>query len=83
MCYMVGQASPPRKTGLRSDATRCLALTIDETVARATLDNALQLQGHATECTIHRVPRVARILDIFKGVAEIQAQVIARRLIIE
>ena len=49
-------------------------------------DNALQIHGgngFALEYPISRVLCDARILNIFEGAAEIQAQVIARRLLEE
>ncbi len=53
-------------------------------VAWAAADNALQIHGgngFALEYAISRVLCDARILNIFEGAAEIQAQVIARRLL--
>lgn len=53
-------------------------------VAWSAADNALQIHGgngYATEYAISRVLCDARILNIFEGAAEIQAQVIARRLL--
>jgi (2S)-methylsuccinyl-CoA dehydrogenase len=53
-------------------------------VAWASADNALQLHGGngcAEEYAISRVLCDARILNIFEGAAEIQAQVITRGLI--
>jgi (2S)-methylsuccinyl-CoA dehydrogenase len=47
-------------------------------------DNALQIHGgngFASEYPISRMLCDARILNIFEGAAEIQAQVIARRLL--
>ncbi|MEO0924111.1 MAG: acyl-CoA dehydrogenase family protein, partial [Pseudomonadota bacterium] len=47
-------------------------------------DNGLQVHGgngFALEYAISRVLCDARILNIFEGAAEIQAQVIARRLL--
>ena len=55
-------------------------------VAWAAADNALQIHGgngFALEYPISRVLCDARILNIFEGAAEIQAQVIARRLLEE
>ncbi len=52
-------------------------------VAWACADNALQIHGgngFALEYKISRILCDARILNIFEGAAEIQAQVIARRL---
>ncbi len=53
-------------------------------VAWANADNALQIHGgngFALEYKISRILCDARILNIFEGAAEIQAQVIARRLL--
>ncbi len=53
-------------------------------VAWACADNALQIHGgngFAMEYPVSRVLCDARILNIFEGAAEIQAQVIARRLL--
>ena len=53
-------------------------------VAWAAADNALQIHGgngFALEYPVSRVLCDARILSIFEGAAEIQAQVIARRLL--
>ena len=53
-------------------------------VAWAAADNALQIHGgngFALEYKISRILCDARILNIFEGAAEIQAQVIARRLL--
>ena len=53
-------------------------------IAWSNADNALQIHGgngFALEYQISRVLCDARILNIFEGAAEIQAQVIARRLL--
>ena len=53
-------------------------------VAFSNADCALQIHGgngYAVEFPISRVLCDARILSIFEGAAEIQAQVIARRLL--
>ncbi len=53
-------------------------------VAWSAADNALQIHGgngYAEEYPISRIFCDARILNIFEGAAEIQAQVIARRLL--
>ena len=52
-------------------------------IAWAAADNALQVHGgngFAIEYPISRVLCDARILNIFEGAAEIQADIIARRL---
>ncbi len=53
-------------------------------VAWAAADNALQIHGgngFALEYPVSRLLCDARVLSIFEGAAEIQAQVIARRLL--
>ncbi len=68
----------------RCDLEAGLAKLLAAQVAWATADNALQIHGgngYATEYPISRVLCDARILNIFEGAAEIQAQVIARRLL--
>ena len=53
-------------------------------IAWANADNALQIHGgngFALEYEVSRILCDARILSIFEGAAEIQAQVIARRLL--
>jgi (2S)-methylsuccinyl-CoA dehydrogenase len=53
-------------------------------IAWSNADNALQIHGgngYAQEFKISRVLCDARILNIFEGAAEIQAQVIARGLL--
>ena len=53
-------------------------------VAWANADNAVQIHGgngFALEFAVSRILCDARILNIFEGAAEIQAQVIARRLL--
>jgi (2S)-methylsuccinyl-CoA dehydrogenase len=68
----------------RCDLEAGLAKLLAAQVAWATADNALQIHGgngYAVEYPISRVLCDARILNIFEGAAEIQAQVIARRLL--
>jgi (2S)-methylsuccinyl-CoA dehydrogenase len=53
-------------------------------VAWSAADNALQVHGgngYALEYPVSRLLCDARILNVFEGAAEIQAQIIARRLI--
>ena len=60
-----------------------MAKLLGARVAWAAADNALQIHGgngFALEYRISRILCDARILNIFEGAAEIQAQVIARRL---
>ncbi len=52
--------------------------------AWAAADNAVQIHGgngFAQEYPVSRVLCDARILNIFEGAAEIQAQIIARRIL--
>ena len=68
----------------RCDVEAGMAKLLGARVAWAAADNALQIHGgngFALEYAISRVLCDARILNIFEGAAEIQAQVIARRLI--
>ena len=68
----------------RCDLEAGQAKLLGARVAWAAADNALQIHGgngFALEYKVSRVLCDARILNIFEGAAEIQAQVIARRLL--
>ncbi len=68
----------------RCDLEAGMAKLLGARVAWACADNALQIHGgngFALEYAVSRVLCDARILNIFEGAAEIQAQVIARRLL--
>ena len=68
----------------RCDLEAGMAKLLAARVAWAAADNAVQVHGgngFALEYDISRVLCDARILSIFEGAAEIQAQVIARRLL--
>jgi (2S)-methylsuccinyl-CoA dehydrogenase len=70
--------------GHRCDLEAGMAKLLGARVAWAAADNALQIHGgngFALEYQISRILCDARILNIFEGAAEIQAQVIARRLL--
>ncbi|WP_368184987.1 acyl-CoA dehydrogenase family protein [Aestuariibius sp. HNIBRBA575] len=70
--------------GHRCDLEAGMAKLLGARVAWAAADNALQIHGgngFATEYKVSRILCDARILNIFEGAAEIQAQVIARRLL--
>ena len=70
--------------GKRCDLEAGMAKLLGARVAWAAADNGLQIHGgngFAMEYAISRVLCDARILNIFEGAAEIQAQVIARRLL--
>ena len=79
--YFAGRA---KDEGRRCDVEAGMAKLLGARVAWAAADNALQIHGgngFALEYPISRVLCDARILNIFEGAAEIQAQVIARRLL--
>lgn len=68
----------------RCDLEAGMAKLLGARVAWAAADNAVQIHGgngFALEYRISRILCDARILNIFEGAAEIQAQVIARRLL--
>jgi (2S)-methylsuccinyl-CoA dehydrogenase len=68
----------------RCDLEAGMAKLLGARVAWACADNGLQIHGgngFALEYAISRILCDARILNIFEGAAEIQAQVIARRLL--
>lgn len=70
--------------GKRCDLEAGMAKLLAARVAWAAADNALQIHGgngFALEYPISRVLQDARILNIFEGAGEVQAMVIARRLI--
>ncbi|MFD1157782.1 acyl-CoA dehydrogenase family protein [Roseovarius aestuarii] len=70
--------------GHRCDLEAGMAKLLGARVAWAAADNGLQIHGgngFAMEYKISRILCDARILNIFEGAAEIQAQVIARRLL--
>ncbi len=73
-----------KDAGRRCDLEAGMAKLLGARVAWAAADNALQIHGgngFALEYQISRVLADARILNIFEGAGEIQAQVIARRLL--
>ncbi|GGC50682.1 (2S)-methylsuccinyl-CoA dehydrogenase [Chelatococcus reniformis] len=81
LTYFAGRA---KDEGKRCDLEAGMAKLLAARVAWSNADNALQIHGgngFALEYAISRVLCDARILSIFEGAAEIQAQVIARRLI--
>ncbi len=68
----------------RCDVEAGMAKLLAARIAWSCADNALQIHGgngFALEYAVSRVLCDARILNIFEGAAEIQAQVIARRLL--
>ncbi len=77
-------AAREKDAGRRCDLEAGMAKLLGARVAWAAADNALQIHGgngFALEYPVSRVLCDARILNIFEGAAEIQAQVIARRLL--
>ena len=77
-------AAREKDAGRRCDLEAGMAKLLAARVAWAAADNSLQIHGgngFALEYQISRVLCDARILNIFEGAAEIQAQVIARRLL--
>jgi (2S)-methylsuccinyl-CoA dehydrogenase len=79
-------AAREKDAGRRCDLEAGMAKLLGARVAWAAADNAVQIHGgngFAMEYPVSRVLCDARILNIFEGAAEIQAQVIARRLLEE
>ena len=77
-------AAREKDSGRRCDLEAGMAKLLAARVAWASADNAVQIHGgngFALESPVSRVLCDARILSIFEGAAEIQAQVIARRLL--
>ena len=77
-------AAREKDAGRRCDLEAGMAKLLAARAAWAAADNALQIHGgngFALEYPVSRVLCDARILSIFEGAAEIQAQVIARRLL--
>ncbi len=77
-------AARQKDSGRRCDLEAGMAKLLAARVAWAAADNAVQIHGgngYAQEFKISRVLCDARILNIFEGAAEIQAQVIARGLL--
>jgi (2S)-methylsuccinyl-CoA dehydrogenase len=77
-------AARQKDSGKRCDLEAGMAKLLAARVAWASADNAVQIHGgngFALEFPVSRILCDARILSIFEGAAEIQAQVIARRLL--
>jgi (2S)-methylsuccinyl-CoA dehydrogenase len=77
-------AAREKDSGRRCDLEAGMAKLLAARVAWSAADNAVQIHGgngFALEYPVSRVLCDARILSIFEGAAEIQAQVIARRLL--
>ena len=77
-------AAREKDGGRRCDIEAGMAKLLAARVAWSNADNALQIHGgngYALEYPISRVLCDARVLNIFEGAAEIQAQIIARGLV--
>jgi (2S)-methylsuccinyl-CoA dehydrogenase len=77
-------AAAAKDEGQRCDLEAGMAKLVAARVAWAAADGAVQIHGgagFATDQPVSRVLADARILNIFEGAGEIQAQVIARRLL--
>lgn len=77
-------AARAKDSGKRCDIEAGMAKLLGARAAWANADAALQIHGgngYALEYEISRILCDARILNIFEGAAEIQAQVIARGLV--
>ncbi len=77
-------AARQKDSGRRCDLEAGMAKLLAARVAWAAADNAVQVHGgngFAVEFPTSRILCDARILNIFEGAAEIQANVIARRLL--
>ena len=77
-------AAREKDSSRRCDLEAGMAKLLAARVAWAAADNAVQVHGgngFALEFPVSRILCDARILNIFEGAAEIQAQVIARRLL--
>jgi (2S)-methylsuccinyl-CoA dehydrogenase len=80
--YSARQKDQDKRCDLEAGMAKLLAAR----AAWAAADNALQIHGgngFALEYPISRVLQDARILNIFEGAGEVQAMVIARRVIEE
>jgi len=81
---LVYAAAAKKDGGVRSDVEAGMAKLVGARTAWSAADNAVQIHGgngYAIEYPISRVLCDARILSIFEGAAEIQAQIIARGLL--
>jgi (2S)-methylsuccinyl-CoA dehydrogenase len=77
-------AARQKDSGRRCDLEAGMSKLLAARVAWAAADNAVQIHGgngFALEFPVSRLLCDARILSIFEGAAEIQAQVIARRIL--
>ena len=81
---LTGFAAEEKEKGHRCDIEAGMAKLLAARVAWSNADTGLQIHGgngYALEYEISRVLCDARILNIFEGAAEIQAQVVGRGLL--
>jgi (2S)-methylsuccinyl-CoA dehydrogenase len=81
---LVKRVARRKETGQRCDVEAGMAKLVAARLAWSAADNAVQIHGgngYAVDFPISRVLLDARILNIFEGTAEIQAQIIARGLL--
>ncbi|MEE8084639.1 MAG: acyl-CoA dehydrogenase family protein [Alphaproteobacteria bacterium] len=79
-------AAAEKDQGRRCDAQAGMAKLLAARTAWSAADNAVQVHGgngYALEFPVNRLLADARILNIFEGAAEIQAEVIARAVLAE
>ncbi|MEA2903926.1 MAG: (2S)-methylsuccinyl-CoA dehydrogenase [Alphaproteobacteria bacterium] len=77
-------AARQKDSGKRCDLEAGMAKLLAARVAWSAADNAVQIHGgngYSVEFPVSRLLCDARVLSIFEGAAEIQAQVIAKRLL--
>ena len=77
-------AAREKDAGRRCDLEAGMAKLLAARVAWSSADNAMQIHGgngYAEEYPVSRVLLDSRILNVFEGTGEIQAQIIARRLL--
>ncbi len=77
-------AARQKDQGHRCDLEAGMAKLLAARIAWAAADNAVQIHGgngYAEEYPVSRVLVDSRILNVFEGAAELQAQIIARRLL--
>ena len=77
-------AAREKDAGRRCDLEAGMAKLLAARVAWSSADNSVQVHGgngYAQEYPISRVLLDSRILNVFEGTGEIQAQIIARRLL--
>ncbi len=77
-------AAREKDAGRRCDIEAGMAKLLSARVAWSAADNAMQIHGgngYAVEFPISRVLMDSRILNVFEGTGEIQAQIISKRLL--